>query len=145
MQPRRNRARDESPLKKWAWLAVPLLPLVLCAPLLVPKAGKGWQPIRHRYDTFRACNELIAKGKGVGGSVRLPLRWWHLFGWKSELTEMGSYMWDWQSKLSLPTGSVRVAGMCVVTRDRVAFPGETFDVDSSGRWSLQQFVQAPLR
>ncbi len=146
MQPRRNRAPEGNALKKWAWVAVLLLPMALCAPLAIPKSGEGWQPIRHRYDTWRACNELVAKAKsGVGGQVRASLRWWHLFGWKSELSDMGVYMWSWRTSLPTPAGQVRVAAVCAVEHDRVAFPGETFAVDSSGRWSLQQFVQGPVR
>ena len=131
------------------FLGVPiLLGVVLCGPLFVPRGERGFQPIRHRYDTYRACNELIAHPKGgIKGDITLPLRWWHLFGWRSTLYDAGyaeNFMWTWYSSLHSPKAAIRVMGVCGVGRVRRLAQGESMQLDSSGEWVLQSWLQTPV-
>jgi hypothetical protein len=127
-----------------------LLVIVLpVSPLLIPRSGAGWQPLRHRYDTYRACNELMLKTKpdaGGGGPI-LPLRWWHLLGWRGRLDDSGSgvtFTWDWWSSMDTAGGRLRVYALCTVESGRRPMPGQSLDVDSSGDWSLVQGMQTPV-
>jgi hypothetical protein len=130
----------------FALVAVVVLPV---SPLLIPRRGVGWEPLRHRYDTYQACNELMVRPqKGIhGGGPIFPLRWWNLLGWKGRLDESGSgvaYTWDWWSSMDTSEGPMMVYSICTVESGRHATPGEPLQVDSTGTWSLLQGMQTPL-
>jgi hypothetical protein len=128
-------------MTRWRFLVLlspAVLGLVVCAPLLVPRKGYGFQPLHHRYDSLSACNELIAQSKPQirGGMVPLPLRWWHLAGWRSQLygtPEAGTYMWVWYSSVPAAPATVRVRSACGVERHE--------HLVGKSDWTLSSWVQ----
>ena len=118
--------------------------LIICslpaAPLFMFKEGRGFQALRHRYDSYRVCNEFLR-----GGGSDITLRPWQLLGWGGGVYRdwLSQYSWEWTTVTERQGKRMFVSSLCSVMTAKMA-TGLSLRSDSTGEWALLEIVNSPV-